>query len=221
MSVYILFDLDGTLTDPKEGITRCVQYALSKFGIQTECEALTRFIGPPLAESFERFYGLSRAESERAVAYYRERFTDTGIFENRGIDGIPARLDTISDAGAKLALATSKPQVFAERILNKYGLSKPFSVIVGSELDGRRTDKAEVVAAALQMLGAEDKRKALMVGDRRHDIIGAHKNGIRACGVTFGYSEPGELESCGADRIADSVETLRDVLIGFCRTTEL
>ena len=88
--------------------------------------------GPPLAESFERFYGLSRAESERAVAYYRERFTDTGIFENRVIDGIPALLDTISDAGAKLALATSKPQVFAERILNKYGLSKPFSVIVGS-----------------------------------------------------------------------------------------
>lgn len=165
--------------------------------------------------------GCPRAESERAVAYYRERFTDTGIFENRVIDGIPALLDTISDAGAKLALATSKPQVFAERILNKYGLSKPFSVIVGSELDGRRTDKAEVVAAALQMLGAEDKRKALMVGDRRHDIIGAHKNGIRACGVTFGYSEPGELESCGADRIADSVETLRDVLIGFCRTTEL
>ena len=111
---HILFDLDGTITDPAEGITTCVRHALHCQGIEEEnYQNLCRMIGPPLAESFERFYGLSRAESERAVAYYRERFTDTGIFENRVIDGIPALLDTISDAGAKLALATSKPQVFA------------------------------------------------------------------------------------------------------------
>ena len=112
-AAYILFDLDGTLTDPKEGITRCVQYALSKFGIQAECDALTNFIGPPLEESFGRFYGLSPADSKKAVGYYRERFTDVGIFENGVIDGIPELLLALSGAGAVLALATSKPQVFA------------------------------------------------------------------------------------------------------------
>lgn len=124
-AAYILFDLDGTLTDPKEGITRCVQYALSKFGIQAECDALTNFIGPPLEESFGRFYGLSPADSKKAVGYYRERFTDVGIFENGVIDGIPELLLALSGAGAVLALATSKPQVFAARILEKYNLSTP------------------------------------------------------------------------------------------------
>ncbi|MGM9610669.1 MAG: HAD hydrolase-like protein [Candidatus Woodwardiibium sp.] len=220
-AAYILFDLDGTLTDPKEGITRCVQYALSKFGIQAECDALTNFIGPPLEESFGRFYGLSPADSKKAVGYYRERFTDVGIFENGVIDGIPELLLALSGAGAVLALATSKPQVFAARILEKYNLSAPFSVVVGSELDGRRSDKAEVVALALEKLGVQDRRAAVMVGDRRHDVIGAHKNGVRACGVTFGYAEPGELEACGADRIASSAIELKEILLCFCRTQEL
>ena len=220
-AAYILFDLDGTLTDPKEGITRCVQYALSKFGIQAECDALTNFIGPPLEESFGRFYGLSPADSKKAVGYYRERFTDVGIFENGVIDGIPELLFALASAGAVLALATSKPQVFAARILEKYNLSAPFSVVVGSELDGRRSDKAEVVALALEKLGVQDRRAAVMVGDRRHDVIGAHKNGVRACGVTFGYAEPGELEACGADRIASSAIELKEILLCFCRTQEL
>ena len=120
-----------------------------------------------------------------------------------------------------MALATSKPQVFAARILEKYNLSAPFSVVVGSELDGRRSDKAEVVALALEKLGVQDRRAAVMVGDRRHDVIGAHKNGVRACGVTFGYAEPGELEACGADRIASSAAELKEILLCFCRTQEL
>ena len=120
-----------------------------------------------------------------------------------------------------MALATSKPQVFAARILEKYNLSAPFSVVVGSELDGRRSDKAEVVALALEKLGVQDRRAAVRVGDRRHDVIGAHKNGVRACGVTFGYAEPGELEACGADRIASSAAELKEILLCFCRTQEL
>ena len=188
-AAYILFDLDGTLTDPKEGITRCVQYALSKFGIQAECDALTNFIGPPLEESF------------------------VGIFENGVIDGIPELLFALASAGAVLALATSKPQVFAARILEKYNLSAPFSVVVGSELDGRRSDKAEVVALALEKLGVQDRRAAVMVGDRRHDVIGAHKNGVRACGVTFGYAEPGELEAAGAVTTVQTVAELSERLL--------
>ena len=212
-AAYILFDLDGTLTDPKEGITRCVQYALSKFGIQAECDALTNFIGPPLEESFGRFYGLSPADSKKAVGYYRERFTDVGIFENGVIDGIPELLLALSGAGAVLALATSKPQVFAARILEKYNLSAPFSVVVGSELDGRRSDKAEVVALALEKLGVQDRRAAVMVGDRKGDFLAGRDNGLPTVSACYGYGLPDEWAL--ADRQAYSVEKLQNMLLDF------
>ena len=216
MALYaenILFDLDGTLTDPKEGITRSVQYALSKLGIYADTEELVRFIGPPLVESFATFFSLSPSDCELAVKYYRERFSQVGIFENAVLDGIPEMLEKLVSAGAALALATSKPLVFAERILERYSLSRFFSVTVGSGLDGSLTDKAEVISAALERMEINDPSTAAMVGDRKHDIIGAKKNSIRSVGVYFGYVEPGELEASGADRIACTVPQLAKILL--------
>lgn len=206
----VLFDLDGTLTDPKEGITRCVQYALRSFGIEEECDNLIPFIGPPLAEMFELTYGVN---GQTAVAKYRERYTDIGIFENSVYDGIADMLSALKSAGVKIALATSKPEVFARRILEKYGLIEYFDAVVGSELDGRRTDKAEVVAEALVRLGSPDKSGVIMVGDRSHDVIGAKKCGVGCIGVSFGYAAEGELETAGATAVADSVEQLQEMLI--------
>ena len=207
---YILFDLDGTLTDPKEGITRCVQYSLRSFGIEEDTENLTPFIGPPLAQMFESSYGI---DGTAATAKYRERYATVGIFENRVYDGIAQMLVKLKAAEKMLALATSKPEIFARRILEKYELSQYFDVTVGSELDGRRTDKAEVIAEALRQLGNPDKGDAIMVGDRRHDVIGAKKCGIKCIGVRFGFAEQGELEKAGADYIAGSVSELSDMLL--------
>ena len=213
MKRYLFFDLDGTLTDPKEGITRSVQYALSKLGIYADTEELVRFIGPPLVESFATFFSLSPSDCELAVQSYRESFSQVGIFENAVLDGIPEMLEKLVSAGAALALATSKPLVFAERILERYSLSRFFSVTVGSGLDGSLTDKAEVISAVLERMEINDPSTAAMVGDRKHDIIGAKKNSIRSVGVYFGYAEPGELEASGADRIAHTVPQLAKILL--------
>lgn len=212
MADYILFDLDGTLTDPKEGITKCVQYALSRFGIASECDALVPFIGPPLLDSFRDFYHMTDEQAQQAVAYYRERFAPVGIFENGVYPGIPALLGALRGAGRRLAIATSKPTVYSVQICDKFGLSEHFEAIVGSELDGRRTDKAEVVSEALRQLGAKPGN-AIMVGDRSYDILGAHRCGVRAVGVSYGYAAPGELERAGADAIADSPAALAPILL--------
>ncbi len=207
---HVLFDLDGTLTDPKEGITRCVQYALESFGIKEELEKLIPFIGPPLAEMFEQTYGVDGAA---AVEKYRERYRDIGIFENAVYDGIPELLAALKAAGVRIALATSKPEVFALRILEKYEIARYFDVVCGSELDGRRTDKAEVVEEALRRLGNPDKARVIMVGDREHDVIGAKKCGVNCIGVSFGYAADGELEKAGAVKIAADVGKLRKMLL--------
>lgn len=212
----LLFDLDGTLTDPKEGITRCVDHALRHFGIQTEdLDALTKFIGPPLIDSFMEFYGFDEEKAKLAIEKYRERFSTVGVFENRVYPGIADMLAHLQDAGKTLALATSKPWVFAERILEKFELAPYFSVVVGSELDGRRNAKAEVIAEVLArlQLSKKDRGRCMMIGDRRHDILGAKVNGIASLGVRFGYAEPGELEKAGADYIADSVEQAEALLL--------
>ncbi len=211
MADYILFDLDGTLTDPKEGITKCVQYALAKFGIAADCDALVPFIGPPLLDSFRDFYHMTDEQAQQAVAYYRERFAPVGIFENGVYPGIPALLEALCAAGKRLAVATSKPTVYSVQICDRFGLSEYFETIVGSELDGRRTDKAEVVAEALRQMGAQAEN-AVMVGDRSYDILGAHRCGVRAVGVTYGYAAPGELEQAGADAVADSPAALLPIL---------
>lgn len=210
---YIFFDLDGTLTDPQEGITSCVKYALESFGIdETNYSNLMRFIGPPLVYSFSEYYGFDEEKSLKAVAKYRERFAATGIFENKVYDGIYDVLQKLTDSGHVLALATSKPKVFADRIMAKYRLRPYFKVICGAELDGTRNDKHEVIEYAIEQLDC-DRDKVIMVGDRKHDIIGAKRCNIASCGVRFGYAEEGELEEAGADFIADNLEDLLSILM--------
>lgn len=210
---YIFFDLDGTLTDPQEGITNCVKYALEHFGIhETDYSKLMRFIGPPLIYSFHEFYGFDNEKSLEAVKKYRERFSSVGLFENKVYDGIYDLLQTLTDNGHILALATSKPKVFADRIMAKYRLRPYFKLICGSELDGTRNDKNEVIEYAIEKLKCP-REKIIMVGDRKHDIIGAKKCGISSCGVRFGYAEVGELEEAGADFIAENIAGLLPILM--------
>ena len=210
----ILFDLDGTLTDPAPGITHSVMHALGRFGIEVQDEkSLYCFIGPPLRESFARYYGFSPEKAKQAVLYYREYFQDKGLYENRVYDGIKPMLESLQTAEQTLLVATSKPEVYAVRILRYFGLDGYFSFIAGSLLDGTRVDKAEIIAYALENGGVKDRLSAVMVGDRKHDIIGAKTAGISSVGVSFGYGGHGELEAAGADRIADSVQQLSRILM--------
>ena len=210
---YIFFDLDGTLTDPQEGITNCVKYSLESFGIhETDYAKLMRFIGPPLIYSFREYYGFSEEKARAAVTKYRERFADIGIFENRVYDGIEDVLQKLVDTAHVLVLATSKPKVFADRIMTKYRLRPYFKLICGSELDGTRDNKDEVIEYAISKLQIP-REQIIMVGDRKHDIIGAKKCGIASCGVRYGYAEPGELEAAGADYIAEDLTDLLEILM--------
>lgn len=238
MYQYILFDLDGTLTDPKIGITSCVQYALHKFGIEEpDLDKLEPFIGPPLLDSFREFYGFDDETGQQAVAYYRERFTDIGLFENEIYPGIAQMLERLQKSGRYLAVASSKPAVFVKRILEHFGILAYFDVVVGSELDGTRVKKEEVVEEALrQLLCGGSKAEAgsastltdenminamrmfprgniVMVGDRKYDIEGAKAYRIDSVGVAYGYAADGELEEAGADMIVETVEELEKVLM--------
>ncbi|MDD6322792.1 MAG: HAD family hydrolase [Firmicutes bacterium] len=213
---YILFDLDGTLTDPEEGITNSVAYALGRFGIPVENrKSLDVFIGPPLDDSFMEYYGFDREKALRAISVFREYFRDRGIFENVVYPGIPEMLDGLKKSGKTLILATSKPEVFAVRILDRFGLSQYFTVVTGSLLDNTRTDKHEVIEAALEKAGVTDRTRAVMVGDREHDIIGAKKSSLASVGVTYGYGSREELEKAGADIIAENADDLLTLLLGL------
>lgn len=210
----ILFDLDGTLTDPGEGITNSVAHALRKLGQTPPPRAeLEAYIGPPLAASFEERAGVDRATAELAVAYYREYFSIKGIFENELYGGIDEMLKALKSAGAVVALATSKPTVYAKQIVQHFGIIQYFDAVAGSELDGRRVKKAEVIDYALELLGVGDRAGVVMIGDREHDIIGANKCGVASVGVTYGYGSHEELEGSGAGHIVDSVEELTKFLI--------
>ena len=194
----IFFDLDGTLTDPKPGITRSIQYALQKLDhptIPTEDE-LTWCIGPPLRASFARILG-GEDFADRAVALYRERFSDIGLYENGVYDGVSEVLTTLSQSGHRLFVATSKPHVFAERIIAHFGLRPHFEDVFGSELDGRRVDKSDLLQYALKQ-AAVDPAKTLMIGDRSHDMVGAGNNGMTGIGVLYGYGSRQELIGAGA-----------------------
>lgn len=209
----ILFDLDGTLTDPGVGITNSVAHSLKKYGITVEDRTeLYKFIGPPLHESFEKYYGFSREEALRAVEHYREYYRDKGIYENIVYDGVEEMLKKLCDSGKKIILATSKPEVFAREVLRHFSLDKYFCYAAGANLDGSRTDKAEVIEYALREGGVTDKSTAVMVGDREHDIIGANKNGLDSIGVLFGYGTRTELEAAGATYIAATVEKINDII---------
>jgi len=201
----LLFDLDGTLTNPEKGITLSVAYALEHFGIHVEdVSSLRKFIGPPLQDSFMEFFGFSPERANEAIEKYRERFSVTGIFENVPYEGIHSLLETLCSEGYRLAVASSKPEVFTRRIIEHFGMSAFFTAVCGSELDGRRSDKAEVIAYALDILGSPDRDSVIMIGDRKHDIIGAKKNGLRSIGVLFGFGDEAELSAAGADYIAAS-----------------
>ena len=208
----VLFDLDGTLTDPKEGITRCVAYALEHFGIHVkDLNALCPFIGPPLHECFEMFYGLSHEEAHRAVDLYRERFRPIGMFENQVYEGIPALLAALKEAGVTVVLATSKPEPFAVTILEHFGLLSYFDIVVGSELSGARIKKQDVIREALFRLDPANRVETVMVGDRCFDVEGATAEGIPCIGVLYGYGNRKELKN--AVHLAATVEELHALLL--------
>lgn len=212
MKRYIFFDLDGTLTDPMIGITSSVQYALSKFGISVRyLKELIPFIGPPLTQSFREFYGFSEDQAEKAVQYYREYFSPKGIFENEIYPGIAQLLVSLYESGFELAVTTSKPRVYAERILKHFGIDEYFSLVAGSELDGTRVYKNEVIQYALNAYGISGE-DALMIGDRKHDIEGAAACGVESVGVLYGYGSREELTAAGAGHLVETVKELREFL---------
>ena len=203
---YLLFDLDGTLTDPGEGITNSVVYALKKWGIEVaDKRELYVFIGPPLSASFKQYFGFSDADALKCVDYYREYFRDRGIFENKVYDGIPALLQELKIAGKKLILATSKPEEFAKRILDRFDLAKYFDFVAGATMDESRNKKADVIRYALDSLHITDTSRVLMIGDREQDVTGAKKCGIDSLGVLYGYGDRAEHTSAGATYIAENV----------------
>jgi phosphoglycolate phosphatase len=209
-----LFDLDGTLTDPKLGITSSVQYALGKMGITVaDLDELLPFIGPPLAESFQEFYGLSTKEAKQAVEYYREYFAIKGMYENAVYPGIMELLSDLTKRNKKIVMATSKPTVYSEQIAKHFGFFEFFTYIAGSNLDGTRVDKAEVIAFALDLICCTDKQKIVMVGDRRHDIIGAQKNKLDVIGVEYGYGGRIELLAAKPTYIAATVNELAQIVL--------
>ena len=210
----LLFDLDGTLTDSAEGIVNCAEYALNSLGIsEPDRSKLLRFIGPPLIDSFMDFYGLSREDAVKAVAAYRERYPVKGIFENRVYEGIPEALELLKKGGKRLALATSKPEIYAKRILEHFDLAKYFEVVTGAELSGVRNAKADVIDECLKRLGCPVKDTVLMIGDRKHDVEGAKLCGVACAGVKFGYAEENELENAGADFVFDTPFQLAEAVL--------
>ena len=205
---YIFFDLDGTLTDPAQGITNSFIHALKYFGREIPSyEELCKLIGPPLPYSFETILGFPKENVMEAVAKYREYFAAKGLFENSVYPGIPELLQTLKEKGKHLVVVTSKPEEYSIKIIDYFGLSKYFDFVCGSLMDESRSKKSEVIAYALQCCGLEeaDKERVLMVGDRFHDIEGAKANGIKSCGVLFGYGSREELENAGANFIASTV----------------
>ena len=212
---YLLFDLDGTLTDPKEGITKSVQYALKHYGIWVDdLDSLCPFIGPPLKDSFQKYYGFPEEQAREAIQVYREYFSVKGWRENKVFPCIPEMLGELKAAGKKLYLATSKPEVFAKQILGLFGLTSCFEFIGGADLEETRVRKGDVIRYVVDTCGLSGKKEQiLMVGDREHDVLGAREQGIECVGVLFGYGDRTEMEECHAAYIAESVNELRKMLV--------
>ena len=211
----ILFDLDGTLTDPGEGITNSVAYALKHYGIQVEDrKSLYPFIGPPLHESFIGYFGMSEETALEAVEVYREYFSVKGLLENRPYEGIEDLLKRLKEAGKRLIVATSKPEGYSVRILEHFGLAKYFDLICGALMHPPKGyGKADVIQDALNRSNITELNGIVMVGDRLHDVEGAHKIGIPAIGVLYGYGSRVELENAGADHIAEDICALGELLL--------
>ncbi len=208
---YILFDLDGTLTDPALGITNSVKYALGKFGIEAERRELYKFIGPPLVDSFMEFYGFDYEKAVKALEYYREYFSVKGIFENSIFEGVEEMLESLKANGKKVILATSKPEKYAVQILEHFKIEKYFDFVAGATMDEKRNRKEEVIEYAINEFAIKDTEKAVMVGDRKYDIEGAHAFDLKAVGVLFGYGSAEELAD--ADYLAEDIDTLSKILL--------
>ena len=210
---YLLFDLDGTLTDSQEGIFNCFRHALETLGEDIPDDStMQSFLGPPLSESFRRIFAGDGKKAADAVRIYRERYSTVGLFENRPYEGIDQLLSGLCGQGYVLAVATSKPEPFSKRILEKFGLAEYFRTVTGCGLDGSLDTKTEVIEETLRRLGVKDKNEAVMIGDRKHDILGAHEAGLGCIGVYWGFARRGELEESGADFIAESIDGLAELL---------
>ena len=215
MYQYVLFDLDGTLSDPGVGITNSVAYALSSFGIEVaDRRTLYPFIGPPLLDSFAKYYGMNERDAQEALAQYRVYFRDRGMFENELYPKTVWLLEELKRAGVNLVLATSKPEEFAEQILSHFNIRRYFDVVAGASMDERRSKKSDVIAYALQKAGITDKRAAIMVGDRLHDVQGARENALPSIGVLWGYGSESELLEAGATHLAQDMQALLALLTG-------
>ena len=209
----ILFDLDGTLTDPGIGITNSVAHALAHWNIEVKDRAeLYKFIGPPLSDSFMRYYGFSEEDAIHAIAVYREYFSVKGLYENEVYPGIPELLSALKAAGKTVVLATSKPEKFAVEILRHFGLYDYFDIIAGASMDESRNKKADVIAYAISQMKNPDLSRMIMIGDREHDILGAKQIGIDSIGVLYGYGDRAEHEAAGATYIAEKVEDILPLL---------
>jgi phosphoglycolate phosphatase len=209
----VLIDLDGTLTDSKRGIIACIQHALRSLGHEVPDEsALTKYVGPPLHASFHELLRTDKtSEADRALAAYRERFVDVGMFENDVYPHIPEALQLLRSRGARLFVATSKPRVYAERILDHFQLSHYFDAIHGSELDGRLTDKVHLIAHAISTSNLAHS-KTTMIGDRHHDAVGALSNGVKAVGVLWGYGSRDELSNAGVEMFLEAPSELGNLM---------
>jgi phosphoglycolate phosphatase len=211
---HIIFDLDGTLTDPGRGITNSVMYALGKFGIKAGRSELYKFIGPPLRESFRTYYGFDAAGAEEAVTFYREYFSVKGMFENELYTGIPELLDSLKKSGRKLYVATSKPAEYSIRILDHFRLKEYFDYVSGSNMDGTMSEKSSLIGRILSRISMAEYTETVMVGDRRYDIEGARYHGLDSVAVTYGYGELREIEDSLPTYIADTTGMLGSYLLG-------
>ena len=213
---YVLFDLDGTISDSSEGITKGIQIALKALGIEEERDNLRKFIGPPLKYSFKEFYGFDEEKTELGIKKYREYYAVTGLYENRAYDGIEELLKKIKESGRKIAVATSKPEAFSRDILDKFGLLKYFDYVAGATLptdQGKtRGEKKEVVEYAIELFGNPDKSKVVLIGDTRFDAEGAKEVGIDCIGVLYGFGTEESLLKSGAKYIAPTIEDIYQYL---------
>lgn len=209
---YILFDLDGTLTDSGEGIINAVKHSLSTFGIEEERENLKRFIGPPLRDSFKNFYGFDNNKSTEGIVNFREYYIEKGIYENRLYDGIEDVLKALKNAGKHLIIATSKPEAHAEIVADYFKITDYFDLICGADIEETRADKAGVIKYALEKAEIKDLSKAVMIGDREFDILGAKENNIKGIGVLYGYGDVIELTQARAYKIFKTPEEILELI---------
>lgn len=211
----LLFDLDGTLTNPKEGITRSVQHALRHFGIEVaDPDTLTPYIGPPLIPSFMEFHGLTQEQALEALQVYRQRFSTVGLFENEVLDGVPEMLRALKQNGRFVAVASSKPEPYVIRILEHFDLLQYFDEVVGASMDEKRSAKKDIIEEALRRMGkAPGDRDILMIGDRMHDVEGAQLCRLDSLGIYTGFAPEGELEEAGATYVFHTIRDMADFLL--------